>query len=650
MPRNPTKGDPRRRILPLWNEGDARGLALPAAAQSPAKHRAALALHLEDVADAQALADYNETDIVVEAEASIITPDLEGPELAWWQTHEAINHRGVHVDLEGVANCIAIIEQAYARYNAELHALTGIDAASKVQQLVGWLAAVGVSLPGLDEEQVEAALARTDLLPAARRVLEIRAAVGSASVKKLYAMRNRATLASRLVDLYLYHAARTGRSTGEGPQPTNMPKGHLQLARCGHYEKGKLVPGSGCGRHRTPRIMSCPWCGQLAAPQDAAVTHEWNPEAAEDVLELAKRRSLDLMEHVFGDAFGAIVGSLRGLFDAAPGHDLISSDYNSIEAVGLAMISGEQWRIEVFRTHGKIYETSASMMYRVPFSEFERVKKETGQHHPLRQKGKVGELAFGYQGWLGAAQAFGMPGTEDEIKNDILAWRRASPAVEWLWGGATAGKAFGIVQNALLPDYTGQVGDEHRAVVGRVGRDGKWDRSPYFFGVEGMALLAVKMPGTRCPVLRLDGTPSGIEFEVRGDALYCLLPSNRWLTYHRPRIQPGERGESLSYEGWNSNPKNGATGWIRMNTWGGRLVENIVQGTCRDILAPACIRLEAAGYPVVLHVYDEIVSEVPEGFGSNEEFERIMTERPEWAHDWPVKAPGGWRAKRYRKG
>jgi DNA polymerase len=102
--------------------------------------------------------------------------------------------------------------------------------------------------------------------------------------------------------------------------------------------------------------------------------------------------------------------------------------------------------------------------------------------------------------------------------------------------------------------------------------------------------------------------------------------------------------------GWNSNAKNGPFGWIRMNTWGGRLVENIVQGTCRDILATACVALEARGYGVVLHVYDEIVAEVPEGFGSNEEFEEIVTVPPWWARDWPIRAPGGWRAKRYRKG
>jgi DNA polymerase len=253
----------------------------------------------------------------------------------------------------------------------------------------------------------------------------------------------------------------------------------------------------------------------------------------------------------------------------------------------------------------------------------------------------------GYQGWLGAAKAFDIPGTDDEIKSDILAWRAASPAVEWFWGGQTTGKAASIVKNACAPGYAGTVAAEHRW---RADGD-RWSRDPLYFGVEGMAVRAVLHPGDWHVVTRLDGTDSGVAFRGHNGKLYCRLPNGRLLTYHSVRLDPSERGGmSISYMGWNSNAKNGPFGWIRMQTWGGRLVENIVQGTCRDILAPACVALEARGYPVVLHVYDEIVAEVPEGFGSNEEFEEIVTVPPWWARDWPIRAPGGWRAKRYRKG
>lgn len=622
VPQKPTQADPRTRrpTLPDEEAVNAERRRMWRPDLKPAAACKIVEVLTADHDDTQRLYRYNEIDIASEAEASSRVPDLEGEELAWWQAHEAINHRGVHIDVPGVDDCIAVIEQAHARYNSELFALTGIDAASKVQQLIGWLAGRGVHTSSLDEDAVEDLLTRPCLDAISRRVLEIRAAVGSASVKKVFAMRNRVSSDGRLRDLYVYHGARTGRSTGEGPQPTNLPKAGPNVLRCG------------CGRHYGAHRSHCPWCGLQTAP--GREPGEWNPDAANDALEVLRSRSLAWVEYVFGDALHALAGVLRALYDAAPGHDLISTDFNSIEAVGLAMISGETWRIEVFRTHGKIYEASAAMMFRVPFEDFAKHKAATGQHHPLRQKGKVGELAFGYQGWLGAAQAFGMPGTEDEIKADILAWRKASPSVEWLWGGQTMGKAAGILENAGRPIPTD-----------------RWDRTPYFFGVEGMAVAAMTQPGTEFPVARLDGTHSGITFVQRGDVLYCRIPSGRYLTYHRPRFEESTRGGvGLSYEGYNTNPKNGPIGWIRMNTWGGRLVENINQAACRDILAPAVLRLEAAGYPVVLHVYDEIVSEIPEGFGSIEEFERLCTIPPAWAADWPIRAPGGYRAKRYRKG
>lgn len=205
MPRKPTKGDPRKRIPMRYEPLNIDDL----------RAGADTALIAEDYADTLAMLSYNETDIASEAEASSRIPDLEGEELAWWQVDQAINKRGVHVDLPTIENCIAVIEQAQAKYNAELFELTGIDAASKVQQLIGWLRGQGVHMDSLDEDNVDAALKR-DLPPAARRVLEIRAAVGSASVKKVFAMRNRATAASRMHDLFVYYGARTGRCLAEG--------------------------------------------------------------------------------------------------------------------------------------------------------------------------------------------------------------------------------------------------------------------------------------------------------------------------------------------------------------------------------------------------------------------------------------------------
>lgn len=424
-------------------------------------------------------------------------------------------------------------------------------------------------------------------------------------------------------------------STSEGPQAANLPSagpsGHACPSCSTYFSVGVVCPG-------------CGWVAPPGKPHDEWVVPPG--KAAEQALEVMATRDVNAVERRFGSALHAVAGCLRGLYCAAPGKDLISSDYNSIEAVGLAMISGEQWRIDTFRTHGKIYEASAATAYGVPFEEFMTHRGYTheqlqhpewwtlrpenkGSHHPLRKKGKINELALGYGGWLGSAHAFGMPGTDEEITDGILKWRAASPSVVWLWGGQTLGKANDIRKT----------GD-------------RWDRGPFYFGVEGAYTAALLDKGREYPVERMNGTPTGVSFIYVEDTLYCKLPSpNHTIKYHRPRLAQGRRsGELLmSYEGWNTNPKNGPKGWIRKDTWGSRVVENINQAICRDILRPAVRRLEANGYPVVMHTYDEIVSEVDKGFGSHEEFERLVEDRPPWAHDWPIRAPDSWRGHRYRK-
>lgn len=604
VPRNPTKPDPRRRITLLEDHTEHVRMGRPG------------------LSDAQKLYSYNCTDLDAEHAVSMSSPDLVGEELEFWIADQRINRRGVALDLASVEHCIAIIEQAHGRLNAELYGLTGgqVTKASELQALGNWLRAHGVPVTtgqgSMDDEAIESYLKACAPHPpggvnAARRALEIRAAIGSASVKKVFSMRLRVTPNQRLHDLFNYHAARTGRATGDGPQPTNLPNGGPAIYRCG------------CGGWVGMARPSCRYCG--APKPEGTKAQEWNPEAMEQCFALLAYRSFDLLCEVYGDGMHALSGCMRGLFIAADGHDLVSSDYSAIEAVVLAVLSGELWRLEVFATHGMIYEASAGKMFGVPIEEFQRVKAETGQHHPLRKKGKTGELAFGYQGWLGAARAFDAPGTDEEVKRDILAWRDANREIVEFWGGQER-------------------------------RQG-WHRIPEDYGVEGMAVRAIKDPGVEFPVLRRDGSHTGITYTaltVGGrTTLYCRLPSGRHLTYHNPLLEPSDRNPgtwSISYEGYNTNPKNGPVGWITIRTWGGRLVENIVQAVARDILRHAIVNLERAGYPVVLHVYDEIVSEVPKGWGSIEEFERIMSTMPAWAAGWAVKAAGGWRARRYRKG
>lgn len=319
---------------------------------------------------------------------------------------------------------------------------------------------------------------------------------------------------------------------------------------------------------------------------------------------------------------------------AADGHDLVSSDYTAIEAVVLACLAGEQWRIDLFREKGKIYEMSGAKVGNVTYESLLEYKRETGKHHALRQTGKVSELSCGYGGWIGAWLNFDKSGTrtDDEIKRIILAWREASPAIVEFWGG-------------------------------QVRRDQGWKNE--LFGVEGAFIRAALLPGVPVNYRGFVFEAQKPAFPVRCPAaslsepctVQITLLSGRKLTYHNVLLEPTPPDQSwkgkyaISYEGYNTNKNNGATNkWIRMRTYSGKLVENLCQAVANDILRYAMANLERSGYPIVLHVYDEIVCEVPKGFGSVEELESIMKMLPSWAAGWPIGADGGWRGRRYRKG
>ena len=577
MPRNPTKADGRLRIVPNFDD--------------PADK------------DAQRLKAYNLRDIEAEFEASWRIPDLQPLELQVWRTDQRINRRGIAIDLAAIDGAIRIIGQASEQCGRELKELAGCYP-TELQRLRGWLGAQGLHMETMDEDAIEAALADPFIPAPCRRALEIRQAVGSASVKKVFAMRNQVARGGRLHDLYTYHGAHTGRPTGNGPQPTNLPRSGPDCWECAH-----------CGHHHNTPGAACPWC---FTPFDRSTKRrEWSPEAMEDAITIATTGSLPAMEWFFGDAMHALAGTLRGLFVAPPGYDYISSDFSAIEGVVTAALANEQWRLDVFRSHGMIYEMSAAKIIGEPFEAFIEYKKVHKKHHPARQGvGKVAELALGFSGWINAMKAFGaekyLP-TDEKIKETILAWREASPAVVHLWGSQ---------RNGLT-------------------------------GLEGGIIQALRHPGQIVPVHRLDGGLTGVSYTYTDDVLYAILPSGRHLTYHRPRIRStGDSwcGDQVSYEGWNTNPKNGPPGWIRKDIYGGRATENVVQAVARDIQMNAIELLEAKGYPVVMHTYDEIVSEVPAGFGSVKELEATMASLPDWAKGWPIKADGGWRANRYRKG
>lgn len=281
---------------------------------------------------------------------------------------------------------------------------------------------------------------------------------------------------------------------------------------------------------------------------------------------------------VFYDSTPNVLSELiRTAFIPKPGCRFVVADFSAIEARVLAWLSGEQWRLDVFASHGKIYEASASAMFHVPM-------EEVTKGSPLRQKGKISELALGYGGSVGALTSMGaldMGLAEEELAPLVSAWRNANPHITQFWWDVDAAAVKAVTEKKLV----------------RVGR---------------------------------------ILFECRNGILSAMLPSGRKLAYVKPKMALNKFGRNgLTYEGIMENKK-----WGRIETYGPKLVENIVQGTARDLLAEAMLRVERKGYPIVMHCHDEIIAEVPEGIGAVEEMCTVMEKQPEWAAGLPLRADG----------
>lgn len=554
---------------------------------------------------------YNIQDIVSEASIAALVPDLSETELAVWLYDQTINVRGVQIDITAVENFISIIEQAQDKYRTELMQLTGgtVKTESEAAKIRGWMSTKGVVIESLDEDTVTTTLEKLrnnppPILGTTKiiRVLEIRQLLSSAAVKKLFSMKLKSSEAGRMHNIFTYCGAqKTARWAGRDIQPQNFPSAGIKMAAC-----------RACGAVNWHKADKCSDCGDFVEGFDS---HEWDEKGVEAVLRTASYKNLSLFENRWGSPLAAISACLRGMLTCAQGNELLCSDFSAIEAVVLAMMSRCQWRIDVFNTHGKIYEMGASKISGIPFEEILAHKQNTGEHHPLRKTiGKVSELASGYQGWIGAWKNFGADKfmSDDEMKKAILKWRADSPEIVEFWGG------------------------QYR-------RTGYRQTTPELYGVEGCAIAAVMNPGQAFE-------HNGIQFGVKDDILYIQLPSGRSLTYHEPVLfdttDPlGIPIKQLTFMGVHPTSKK----WVRRDTYGGRLTENIVQAVARDIQASSIMLLEQANYSVVLHVHDEIISEVKEGTGSIEEFESIMSTMPAWAADWPIKATGGWRGKRYKK-
>lgn len=524
---------------------------------------------------------YNVQDVIAEAEASARIPDLCPRELPIWQFDQTVNRRGMRIDMPAVHNGIAIAEQAVAKGSAELFTITDGRArsVSEVAKILEWMGTRGVYLPSLDEDIVEEELTKIHE-PAVQRVLTLRQALSFGSVKKLYAMRAQVCGDDRLRDQYAYHGAHTSLWNGQGVQVLNLYKGTINT-----------------------------------------------PAEIEAALGVIASGSLEYCEAIYGDALQLLANCLRSMIIASPGCRLIMSDYSAIQAVITSCLAGEQWRIDVFRTHGKIYEAMAAELTGKTLQFYLDHREKTGKHHPDRQTyGKIPVLASDFGAWISGWKKFGADafGDDQAIKEMILRTRARIPMIVELWGGQT--------RNLFGRDRAGNRALEYAEL----------------HGLEGAAVAAIQRPGT-CYGYR------GIRYQVHDDVMYCQPPGNGApLCYHEPRLAPSRKTWARPWDlelSYMSHSKK--LGWHREPMYGGVFTQHVVSKVAREFQADALLRLERAGYPIVMHTHDEGVADVPHGIGSAPEYLRIVNDHDWTARTggdaWPVKAPGAEEVMRYGK-
>lgn len=485
--------------------------------------------------------EYNAQDVTTEMEIerrlSLITvPDWLQRQ---WETDLLINARGVAVDMEMVNGALEIGATVRERLTQEAVRISGLSNPNSVQQLSAWLEQeTGEEVTDLRKDTVAKMIAQAPDNPEVQRMLEIRQELGKTSTKKYDAIE-------------------------QAVCPDGRVRGLLQFY----------------GANRTGR-----WAGRLVQVQNLPRTYTQPLELARN---LVKQRKLDNLRLIYGSVPDTLSQLIRTAFVASDGNVLIDADFSAIEARVISWLAGEQWRLDVFKTHGKIYEASASQMFGVPI---ERIKKGNPEY-ALRQKGKVAELALGYQGGAGAlinmgALDMGIP--EDDLPDIVQRWRDTNKRICDLW--------YKMNSAAVEAISTGSsVG------VGRLLVSCEYD------AVHEVEYLTV------------------------------LLPSGRKLFYNSPQI--GENkwgGPSISYMGLDQTTKK----WKRIETYGGKLVENCVQAVARDCLAQAIENLEAEGLPVVFHIHDEVVIDCRADTATLDDVVDIMSRPIPWAPGLPLNADG----------
>lgn len=444
-----------------------------------------------------------------------------------WRLDQKINDRGVRIDVEFVKNAIQFLNIHKDNCVRRAKEITNLDNVNSVSQLKKWIEEkVGKEIKSLDKESVNTLIESTEE-PEIKELLALRQQMSKSSTAKYSAMLGSICPDGRIRGmLQFYGANRTGRWAGRIVQLHNLPQNHMKdLA----YAKKCVKEGD----------------------------YEW-------------------FEMIYNTVPQVLSELIRTSFIPDKGNKFIVADFSAIEARIIAYLADENWRLNVFKTHGKIYEASASQMFHVPI---ESIKKG----NILRQKGKIAELALGYGGSVGALISMGalkMGLSEEELPILVSKWRQSNKNIVSFWKE-----------------------------------------------VEKAAINAINNKPSKIR--------HNIAFIKQSGILFIELPSKRRLAYIKPKIEQNTLGyDAITYMGMNQNSKQ----WEIQETFGGKLVENIVQAVARDCLAESMKKIEERGYEINFHVHDEVI--VNTSKGTVKEITDIMSEPIEWAKGLPLKAEG----------
>jgi DNA polymerase bacteriophage-type len=490
--------------------------------------------YLDDPEKWESFKEYCKQDVEAERELSkrLRPYTLPDSEKLFYILDQEINDRGIEVDLHMAKAAYDMDNECNEMLSNRMKKLTGVENPNSPAQLKEWLSsALQKEVNTLAKETVDPLI--EEVGPGlVSDVLKLRKKLAKSSTKKYLAMLNCTCEDSRARGLFQFYGAnRTGRWAGRFIQMHNLPQNHL----------GDFLAGS---------------------------------------REAVRSGDYELVSMLYDDVSSVLSQLIRTAFVAKEGHTFVVADFSAIEARVVAWLAGEQWRLDVFNTHGKIYEASASMMFGVTI-------EEVTKGSDYRAKGKVAELALGYQGSVGALNKMGakeMGISESEMKIIVDKWRRANPNIVKFWH---------MVEAAA-----------HRAIE------------------------------TRKPVKYRN-----LVFNCDHKVLTIQLPSGRQLFYQRPSFTINKFGQkSIRYMGINQDTKQ----WSYTDTYGGKLTENITQAIARDILAEALHRLDQNRYDIVMHVHDEAVCEVPaiDAEDSLKKVCEIMAQELDWSEGLPLGADG----------